>query len=102
MVYLIGAGPGDAGLITVKGYNILKRCDAVIYDRLGTNELLEIVPDTCEKIYVGKKPGQHYRKQEEINRILIETAQKYETVVRLKGGDPFVFGRGGEEVTNLL
>ena len=102
MVYLIGAGPGYAGLITVKGYNILKRCDAVIYDRLGTNELLEIVPDTCEKIYVGKKPGQHYRKQEEINRILIETAQKYETVVRLKGGDPFVFGRGGEEVTKLL
>ena len=98
MVYLIGAGPGDPGLITYKGLQILKSCDAVIYDRLGTGELLDLVRPDCAKIYVGKQAGAHYKKQEEINRILVETAGKYENVVRLKGGDSFVFGRGGEEI----
>ena len=101
MVYLIGAGPGDPGLITYKGLQILKSCDAVIYDRLGTGELLDLVRPDCTKIYVGKQAGAHYKKQEEINRILVETAGKYENVVRLKGGDSFVFGRGGEEILTL-
>ena len=101
MVYLIGAGPGDPGLITYKGLQILKSCDAVIYDRLGTGELLDLVRSDCTKIYVGKQAGAHYKKQEEINRILVETAGKYEKVVRLKGGDSFVFGRGGEEILTL-
>ena len=101
MVYLIGAGPGDPGLITYKGLQILKSCDAVIYDRLGTGELLDLVRSDCTKIYVGKQAGAHYKKQEEINRILVETAEKYENVVRLKGGDSFVFGRGGEEILTL-
>lgn len=101
MVYLVGAGPGDAGLITCRGMELLQHCDAVIYDRLGTSELLEQVPADCERIYVGKRAGAHYRTQGEINEILVKTAQKYEIVVRLKGGDPFVFGRGGEEVLAL-
>lgn len=101
MVYLIGAGPGHPGLITALGRDLLSRCDAVIYDRLGTNELLELVPEHAQKIYVGKKAGAHYRKQEEIQEILVETARHYETVIRLKGGDPFVFGRGGEEAQAL-
>ena len=101
MVYLVGAGPGDPGLLTCKGKTLLEECDAVIYDRLGTGELLEEVKEDCKKIYVGKRAGYHYKKQDEINRILIETARKYKNVVRLKGGDPFVFGRGGEEVLAL-
>lgn len=102
MVYLIGAGPGDPELITVKGMELLKQCDAVIYDRLGTYQLLEYVPEHCEKIYVGKQAGAHYKKQSEINEILIKAAREHEIVVRLKGGDPFVFGRGGEEAEVLL
>lgn len=101
MVYLLGAGPGDPELITVKGMELLKQCDAVVYDRLGTNQLLEFVPEHCEKIYVGKQAGFHYKKQGEINEILIKAAREHEIVVRLKGGDPFVFGRGGEEAEAL-
>ena len=95
MVYLIGAGPGNPELITVKGLRLLQKCDAVIYDRLLSEELLSVVPENCHKIYVGKKPMSHAKKQEEINEILIQTAKQYKNVVRLKGGDPFVFGRGG-------
>lgn len=101
MVYLVGAGPGDPGLITHKGLELLRTCDAVVYDRLGTNELLGQVPIQCEKIYVGKQPGKHSKKQDEINQILVDTARRHTKVVRLKGGDPFVFGRGGEEVLAL-
>lgn len=100
-VYLVGAGPGDAGLITVKGLEKLKICDAVVYDRLAAEELLDVVPQSCEKIYVGKEAGRHYKKQEEINEILVECARTHDIVVRLKGGDPFVFGRGGEEIEAL-
>lgn len=100
-VYLLGAGPGDAGLITVKGLEKLKRCDAVVYDRLAAEELLDVVSPDCEKIYVGKEAGKHYKKQEEINHILVECAKIHNNVVRLKGGDPFVFGRGGEEIEAL-
>lgn len=101
MVYLIGAGPGNPELITVKGLRLLQKCDAVIYDRLLSEELLSVVSENCHKIYVGKKPMSHAKKQEEINEILIQTAKQYKNVVRLKGGDPFVFGRGGEEVLAL-
>ena len=101
MVYLVGAGPGDPGLMTCRGAEVLRECEAVVYDRLGTSGLLELVPEDCEKIYVGKKPGSHSKKQEEINAILIDTAKRFDRVVRLKGGDPFVFGRGGEEVLAL-
>ncbi|MGN0153565.1 MAG: uroporphyrinogen-III C-methyltransferase [Lachnospiraceae bacterium] len=100
-VYLVGAGPGDAGLITVKGLEKLRQCDAVVYDRLATEELLDFLRLDCEKIYVGKEAGKHYKKQDEINRILVECAKKHQLVVRLKGGDPFVFGRGGEEIEAL-
>lgn len=102
MVYLIGAGPGDPGLITVKGLEFIKQCETIIYDRLGTYQLLEMVKPDCRRIYVGKQAGSHYKKQPEINEILVEEGRKGNMVVRLKGGDPFVFGRGGEEVTALL
>lgn len=100
-VTLVGAGPGDAGLITVKGLEKLKTCDVVIYDRLSSDELLGAVKEDCILVYVGKKPGCHSMKQEEINRILVEYGRKYADVVRLKGGDSFVFGRGGEEILVL-
>lgn len=102
MVYLVGAGPGNPELITLKGFNLLKTCDVVIYDRLASYELLEYVKDDCIKIYVGKASGQHSKTQEEINQIILEKSVKYQNVVRLKGGDPFVFGRGGEEIQVLL
>lgn len=101
MVYLVGAGPGNPGLITYKGIELIKSCDVLIYDRLGTGELLDLVKPDCVKIYVGKKAGAHYRKQDEINEILTSMGKKYDMVVRLKGGDSFVFGRGGEEVLAL-
>lgn len=100
-VTLIGAGPGDASLITVRGLEKLKHCDVVIYDRLASEELLAAAREDCIFVYVGKKPGAHSMRQEEINRVLVEYGRKYENVVRLKGGDPFVFGRGGEEIMAL-
>lgn len=100
-VYLVGAGPGDKKLITVKGLERLRECDAVVYDRLASEKLLDCVREDCEKIYVGKQAGKHYKKQEEINEILAACAKKYDKVVRLKGGDSFVFGRGGEEIETL-
>jgi uroporphyrinogen III methyltransferase/synthase len=100
-VYLVGAGPGDPGLITVKGLRLLKTCDAVIYDRLVSDRLLDQVKEGCEKIYVGKTVGSHEYQQKAINQIIIDKAFTYPMVVRLKGGDPFVFGRGGEEVIAL-
>ena len=101
VVYLVGAGPGDPDLITLKAIKILKDADVVIYDRLANDEILKYAED-ADLIYVGKKAGEHYKTQDEINQILIEEATKYENVVRLKGGDPFVFGRGGEEMLALL
>ncbi len=101
VVYLVGAGPGDPDLITVKAIKALKKADVVIYDRLANEEILEHA-EGAELIYVGKKAGEHYKKQDEINKILIDQGQKHDIVVRLKGGDPFVFGRGGEEMLSLL
>ena len=101
VVYLVGAGPGDPDLITVKAVKILKDADVVIYDRLANDEILKYA-ENANLIYVGKKAGEHYKTQDEINQILIDEAKNYERVVRLKGGDPFVFGRGGEEILALL
>ncbi|MBW2067386.1 MAG: uroporphyrinogen-III C-methyltransferase [Deltaproteobacteria bacterium] len=99
-VYLVGAGPGDPGLFTLKGREILKQADVIIYDYLANEALLEQTRENAEKIYVGKKGGHHTKSQEEINRLLIEKARNL-VVVRLKGGDPFIFGRGGEEAQAL-
>lgn len=96
-VFLVGGGPGDPGLITVKGLQAVREADCIIYDRLVSPELLEEAKDGCEKIYVGKASHHHTMRQEEINRLLVEKSMKYAKVVRLKGGDVYVFGRGGEE-----
>lgn len=101
IVYLVGAGPGDPELITVRGLRCLRRADVVIYDRLVNAALLDEVPPWAELIFAGKAPGMHALRQEEINAVMIERAQAGRVVVRLKGGDPFVFGRGGEEVQAL-
>lgn len=101
VVYLVGAGPGDPDLLTLKAVKILKKADVVIYDRLANEKILEHA-ENAELIYVGKKAGEHYKSQDEINEILVDEAKKHDTVVRLKGGDPFVFGRGGEEMLALL
>ena len=100
-VYLVGAGPGDAGLITVKGLDCLKKAEVVIYDRLLDERLLDAAPQGAERIYAGKTAGYHAKKQSEINQLLVEKAKEGKTVVRLKGGDPFVLGRGGEEALAL-
>lgn len=100
-VYLIGAGPGDPGLITLKGYRLLKVCDAVVYDHLASQALLDWTRADCRRIFAGKETGRHSMKQQEINEILLSLAGQGMMVVRLKGGDPFVFGRGGEEALAL-
>jgi len=101
IVYIVGGGPGDPGLITVKGLECLRRADVVLYDHLVAMELLSEVSSYAELIDVGKEPKRHRRSQDEINTLLIEKAREGKTVVRLKGGDPFVFGRGGEECQAL-
>jgi uroporphyrinogen III methyltransferase/synthase len=100
-VYLVGAGPGDPELITVKGRRILQQADAVLYDHLANSALLDLAPPRAERLYVGKKKSTHEFSQEEICDLLIERARRGLTVVRLKGGDPFIFGRGGEEAEAL-
>jgi len=97
----VGAGPGDPGLITVKGLEILRRADVVVYDRLVSAALLEEAPPHAERVFAGKSAGRHHLPQDEINALLIRRARAGRTVVRLKGGDPFVFGRGGEECEAL-
>jgi len=100
-VYLTGAGPGDPGLIVEKAGWALQRCDAVVYDHLAPLELVVTLPPTVERYFAGKSAGRHTKKQEEINQLLAELAGQGKTVVRLKGGDPYVFGRGGEEALFL-
>lgn len=102
IVYIIGAGPGDPGLITVKGLQCLSRADVVIYDYLAGSELLGCVRRDARLIYAGKKGGDHTLPQEEINRLIVEEAEQGRSVARLKGGDPFIFGRGGEEAEILV
>ncbi len=101
-VYLIGAGPGDEGLLTLKGAECLRMADVVIYDYLVGEGVLKHCPESCEMIYVGKKAGCHTLSQEEINDLIVQRARKSLVVARLKGGDPFVFGRGGEEALHLV
>ena len=100
-VYLVGAGCGNPDLITWKGLRLLRACDAVLYDDLSSPKLLEETRTDCERLFVGKRYGRHSMPQAEINALLVAKAQEGKTVVRLKGGDPFVFGRGGEEVLAL-
>src|SRR5882672_4154340 len=100
-VYLVGAGPGDPELITCKGRSILARADVILHDHLANDALLDLAPPGAERLYVGKKKSAHAYTQEEIGSMLIERARRGLTVVRLKGGDPFIFGRGGEEAEAL-
>lgn len=101
IVYLIGAGPGSPDLITVKGRKCLQKADVIVYDYLASESLLSLAGEDAETIYAGKKSGRHSMSQEEINNLLIEKAKEGLTVARLKGGDPFIFGRGGEEAMEL-
>ncbi len=101
-VYLVGAGPGDPGLMTLKGKGLLECADVVIYDALVSPQILAMINPQAEKIDAGKRMGRHSKLQEETTHLLIEKAQTHAVVVRLKGGDPFVFGRGGEEMEDLV
>ncbi len=101
MVYLVGAGPGDTGLLTVRGAELLGRAEVVVYDALVNPDLLRLAPKSAEFIFGGKRAGEHKLPQSELNRLLISKAKEGKTVVRLKGGDPYVFGRGGEEAEEL-
>ena len=100
-VYLTGAGPGDVELLTLKALKVIQNADVLIYDRLVNPEILELAKKDCELIYVGKEDKKHTLPQEEINELIYQASLKYENVVRLKGGDPFVFGRGAEEALYL-
>ncbi len=100
-VYLVGAGPGDPGLLTVRGKSLLENCDVVVYDALVSLAILDIVSADARRVYAGKQKDKHTLPQEDITQLLIGLAAEYAVVVRLKGGDPFVFGRGGEEMMGL-
>jgi uroporphyrin-III C-methyltransferase len=100
-VYLVGAGPGDPGLLTIKAYTLLSKCDIVIYDALLNEEIVKYVPDHAEKVFIGKSRHHSRISQEEVEKMMVEKAKEGKTVVRLKGGDPFMFGRGGEEAEIL-
>src|SRR5262249_37683343 len=101
MVYLVGAGPGDAGLLTLRGAELLRRADVVVYDALVNPDLLRLAPNSAEVIFGGKRAREHTISQADLNQLLINKAREGKTVVRLKGGDPYVFGRGGEEAEQL-
>ena len=96
-VYLTGAGPGDVDLLTLKAARVIKEADVIIYDRLANPEILEMAKDGCRFVYVGKEDGRHTLPQDQINEVIYKEALENDVVCRLKGGDPFVFGRGGEE-----
>ncbi|SFC88246.1 uroporphyrinogen-III C-methyltransferase [Pseudoalteromonas denitrificans] len=101
-VALVGSGPGDPELLTIKVLRFIEQAEVAIYDRLVSDDIMALLPDNCEKIYVGKEQAKHCVPQKKINEILAEQALKGKRVLRLKGGDPFVFGRGGEEAEYLL
>ncbi|MCF6331186.1 MAG: uroporphyrinogen-III C-methyltransferase [Sulfurimonas sp.] len=101
-VYLTGAGPGDIELLTIKALRVIEEADVIIYDRLANPEILKKAKKSCEFIYVGKEDGRHIMPQDDINEIIYKSSLNYKNVVRLKGGDPFVFGRGGEEALYLF
>jgi len=100
-VYLTGAGPGDIELLTLKAFRVIKEADVIIYDRLANPDILKEARNGCQFVYVGKEDGKHIVPQDDINEIIYQNSLKHENVVRLKGGDPFVFGRGGEEALYL-
>src|SRR5436189_2890729 len=100
-VYLVGAGPGDAGLFTMRGTELLGRADVVVYDALVNPDLLRLAPKSAEVIYGGKRAKDHAIPQDDLNSLLVAKAREGKTVVRLKGGDPYIFGRGGEEAEEL-
>ena len=101
IVYLVGAGPGDPGLLTLRGAQLIKRAEVLVYDYLASPKILDLAPADCRRVYVGKMSGNHAKTQDEINDILVKEAKEGRVVVRLKGGDPYVFGRGGEEAQEL-
>ncbi|MCS6960470.1 MAG: uroporphyrinogen-III C-methyltransferase [Pseudanabaenaceae cyanobacterium SKYGB_i_bin29] len=101
-VYLVGAGPGDPELITLKGKRLLESCDVVVYDALVSEGVLALINPQADRYFVGKRRGRHTLLQEETTALLIKLADSHDRIVRLKGGDPFVFGRGGEEMADLL
>ncbi|CAM3139008.1 uroporphyrinogen-III C-methyltransferase [Sporolactobacillus spathodeae] len=100
-VYLIGAGPGDPELITMKGFRLIQSADVILYDRLVNEALLDYAPKKARRIFCGKAPQSCAYKQEEINDLLVHFSKNFQTIIRLKGGDPFIFGRGGEEAAAL-
>jgi uroporphyrin-III C-methyltransferase len=101
-VYLVGSGPGDLGLLTLKGLELLKKSDVIIYDRLVSKAILRQIPSKTKKLYVGKSTGKHSVPQDKINELINKEVTQGKRVVRLKGGDPFIFGRGGEEAQSLF
>jgi uroporphyrin-III C-methyltransferase len=100
-VYLVGAGPGDHKLITLKAVELIKKADVILYDRLVSKKIVSMVPKKTEKIYVGRDVGDDYKHQDSTNQMMVKFAKSHKNVVRLKGGDPFIFGRGGEEAEYL-
>lgn len=100
-VYLVGAGPGDPELITLKAKRLLAQADSILYDHLASSDLLDLAPASAERLYVGKKKAEHALSQDEICALLVDRGKRGLNVVRLKGGDPFIFGRGGEEAEAL-